>query len=173
MAYRFMQANKSRYTIREMAGLFGVSRGAYYKWARAGVSGRRKEADAELLCLIRQIVARHHRRYGSPRVRQELKNVYGKRVSLKKVARLMRENGLNARLRKKYIPTTDSKHSFAVCANILNREFTAARGGQKWVSDITYLRIHGGWVYLTVVLDLYDRKMIGWALSHGLETTET
>ena len=109
-AYRFMQANRGRYTVTEMAGLFGVSRGAYYKWARGGVSQRRSTANAELVRLIREIVARHHRRYGSPRVRQELRQVYGKRVSLKRVARLMREHGLNARRRRKFIPTTDSQH---------------------------------------------------------------
>jgi transposase InsO family protein len=169
MAYRFMQSNKKRYSITEMAGLFGVSRSAYYKWARLGVSSRRKETDAALLRLIREIVLKHHRRYGSPRVRQELRNVYGKRVSLKKIARLMRENGLNARRRRRYIPTTDSKHSLPVAENILNRQFHAERGGQKWVSDITYLRTLGGWVYLTIVLDLFDRKVIGWALSSSLD----
>jgi transposase InsO family protein len=174
MAYQFMRANRKRYTIKEMSGLFGVSRSAYYRWERYGVSERRKTADAQLVNLIRQIVAMHHRRYGSPRVRKELREVYGKRVSLKKVARLMRENGLNARRRRKYIPTTDSKHNFAVCENILNREFAAEKGAQKWVSDITYLRTSGGsWVYLTVVLDLYDRKVIGWALSSGLQADST
>ena len=173
MAYRFMKANQNRYTIREMAGLLGVSRSAYYQWARNGVSQRRGIVDAELLRLIRQIVTRHHRRYGSPRVRQELRDVYGKRVSLKKVARLMREHQLNARRRRKFIPTTDSKHSLKVCENILNREFHAEKGGQKWVSDITYLRTSGGWVYLTVVLDLYDRKVLGWALSTGLDAAFT
>ena len=173
MAYRFMQINRLRYTIREMAGLLGVSRSAYYRWSRHGISQRREIADVELLRLIREIVARHHRRYGSPRVRQELRLVYGKRVSLKKVARLMRENGLNARGRRKYIPTTDSRHNLKVCENILNREFYAAKGGQKWVSDITYLRTAGGWIYLTVVLDLFDRKILGWALSTGLDAANT
>jgi len=168
-----MKAHQNRYAIKEMAGLFGVSRSAYYQWARNGVSQRRSIADAELIRLIRKIVIRHHRRYGSPRVRRDLRDVYGKRVSLKKVARLMRENGLNARRKRRYIPTTDSNHALAVCENILNREFHAERGGQKWVSDITYLRTQGGWVYLTVVLDLYDRKVLGWALSAGLDTAAT
>jgi len=168
-----MKANRNRYTIREMAGLFGVSPGAYYQWARNGVSQRRKTADAELVRLIREIAVRHRGRYGSPRIRRELRDAYGKRVSLKKVARLMRENGLNARRRRTFIRTTDSKHGFAVCENILNREFHAEKGGQKWVSDITYLRTVNGWVYLSVVLDLYDRKVIGWAISAGMESSET
>jgi len=168
-----MKTNQSRYAIKEMAGLFGVSRSAYYQWARTGVSERRKINDLELIRLIREIAERHHLRYGSPRVRLELRNVYEKRVSLKKVARLMRENGLNARRRRKHIWTTDSRHAFPVCGNILNREFYAERGGQKWVSDITYLRTFNGWVYLTIVLDLFDRKIIGWALSICLDAAVT
>ena len=173
MAYQFMKANKGRYTIREMAKLFGVSISAYYRWARNGVSQRRRTADEELIRLIREIQAKHHGRYGSPRIRRELRDTYGKRVSLKKVARLMRENGLNARRKRKFIRTTDSKHALPVCENILSREFYAENSGTKWVSDITYLWTSGGWVYLTIVLDLYDRKVIGWALSSGMETSET
>jgi len=172
MAYRFMQEHKNRYTIKEMAGLLGVSCGAYYKWARNGTSQRRQQADAELVRLIREIVEKHCRRYGSPRVRKELIKL-GIRVSLKKVARLMRENGLNARRKRKYIRTTDSRHSFPVCENILNRDFHAEKPGKKWVSDITYLRTIEGWLYLTAVVDLCDRKVIGWSFSEGMEAEET
>jgi transposase InsO family protein len=94
-------------------------------------------------------------------------------VSQKKVAALMRENGLHARQRRKFIPTTTSHHGLPVCENLMNRQFHAEQGGEKWVSDITYLRTVGGWVYLTVVLDLYDRKVIGWALSADMETAHT
>jgi transposase InsO family protein len=173
MAYRYIKANQGRYTIKEMVGLLGVSRSAYYKWIRFGISSQKKDADAELLKLIRQIVEKHYRRYGSPRVHRELRNKYGIRVSKKKIARLMRENGLNARKRRKFIKTTDSRHSFPVCENILNRDFYAEKAGQKWVSDITYLRTKNGWVYLTAVLDLWDRKIIGWALSEGMDTAQT
>jgi len=135
-----MKANQNRYAIKEMAMLFGVSRSAYYRWARNGASQRRKAEDAELARRILEIAAKHHRRYGSPRVRRELRDVYGKRASLKKVARLMRENGLNARKSRKHIRTTNSNHTFAVFENILSREFYAESGSIKWVSDITYLR---------------------------------
>ncbi|MDR0628474.1 MAG: IS3 family transposase, partial [Treponema sp.] len=95
-------------------------------------------------------------RYGSPRVREPLRRDYGKRVCRKKVAvaaslPLMREHGLNVRGRRKFIPRTTSNHGFPVGENLLNRRFHAEAGGQKWVSDITYLRTSGGWVYLTVV----------------------
>jgi hypothetical protein len=84
--YRFMKANQGWYTVRKMAGVFGVSSNAYYRWAKHGVSGRRKDADAELVRLIREIMIQHHFRYGSPRVREVLHRDYGRRVSRKKVA---------------------------------------------------------------------------------------
>jgi len=168
-----MQGNKSRYAIKEMAGLFGVSRGAYYKWVKAGCPNRDENPDAGIIELIREIAIKHQRRYGILRVRKELWEKHGINISRKKAARLMRENGLNARRKRKYIPTTDSKHLLPVCENILNRAFKAEKPGEKWVSDITYLRSSDGWIYLTVVIDLFDRKVIGWALSDNLETCNT
>jgi transposase InsO family protein len=106
-------------------------------------------------------------------VREELRREYGKRVSRKKVAALMRRNGLNARGRRKFVPTTDSNHGFPVCDNVLNREFHAERPGEKRVPDIAYLRTRGGRVYLTVALGLYDRKVIGRALGADMETVHT
>jgi transposase InsO family protein len=156
-----------------MTGLFGVSRGAYYKWLKKGCPSRDKNLDTELIDLIREIVNKHHRRYGILRVRKELWIKHGINISRKKVAKLMGENDLNARRRRKYIPTTDSKHSLPVCENILNRNFFAEKPGQKWVSDITYLRTINGWIYFTTVLDLFDRKVIGWALSNELDTLNT
>jgi transposase InsO family protein len=90
--------------------------------------GHGRPRDAELLRLIREIAARHHRRYGSPRVRAELRLMYGKRVSLKKAARLMREHNLNARLRRSFTRTTNSCHGLPVCENLLNCEFSAILG---------------------------------------------
>jgi transposase InsO family protein len=127
----------------------GDSSSAYYKWVKKGVSGVRKGGDEEPVDLIRRIQEQHHYRYGSPRVREVLRRDYDRRVSLKKVARMMRENGLNARGRRKFIRTTNSNHGFAVCDNVLNREFQAGRCGEKWASDITYLHTLAGWVYLT------------------------
>ena len=168
-----MKENRGQYGITEMAGLFGISRSAYYKWLKSGCPTGDKNPDRWLVDLIREIVDKHRRRYGILRVRKELWLKHGVSVSRKKVAKLMREHGLNARRRGKFIPTTDSKHSLPVCENILNREFFASKPGQKWVSDITYIRTLNGWIYLTVVLDLFDRKVIGWALSDNLETRNT
>ena len=173
MVYHFIQENKNEFTVKEMTEFLGVSREAYYQWEKRGFSDRREKTDADHLFLIREIVKNHYQRYGIIRVRKELFNKYGKRVSRKKVAQLMRENGLNARQKKKYVKTTDSKHNLPVCENILNQEFYAEKPGQKWVSDITYLRTIVGWLYLTVVIDLFDRKVIGWALSDNMETVNT
>jgi transposase InsO family protein len=85
----------------------------------------------------------------------------------------MREQGLNARRKRRFIPAASSNRGLEVCENLLNREFQAAAAGTKRVSDITYLRTRDGWVYLTVVLDLYGRKVIGWALGAGMETAHT
>jgi len=168
-----MKENHGRYTVKEMAGLFGVSRSAYYKWLKSGLTKPQDEPDAEITRLIREIVLNHNYRYGNPRVKRELLKKHGIRVSRKKIARLLRKHGLNARRMRKYTATTDSKHSYPVCENILNRDFSAAKPGQKWVSDITYLRELNGWVYLTVVIDLFDRKVIGWSLSGNLEAVNT
>jgi transposase InsO family protein len=168
-----MKTNHGRYTIKMMAGLFGISRSAYYKWLKSGFSKTQDDPDAELIRLIKEIVIRHKFRYGNPRIKEELLNKYGICVSRKKIARILREQGLNARRIRKYTRTTDSRHSYPVYENILNRDFLAAKPGQKWVSDITYLREINGWVYLTVVIDLFDRKVIGWALSDNLEAVNT
>jgi transposase InsO family protein len=119
------------------------------------------ESYAELLRLIRELVVRHYRRYGSPRVRAELRLRYDKRVSLKKAARLTQEHHLHARVRRSFVGTTNSKHGLSVCENLLNREFSTCWSGQKWVSDSTCLRTTDGWVYLTVVMDRYDRPQHG------------
>jgi len=173
-----MNANKNRFTIKKMAELFGISRSAYYKWLKSGVTDSQNYPDAELIRLIKEIVLRHNYRYGNPRVKKELFKKHGLCVSRKKIAGLLRKHGLNARRMRKYTTTTDSSnrrfaHSYPVCENILNRNFFAAKPGQKWVSDITYLRTLNDWVYLTVVIDLYDRKVIGWSLSDNLETVNT
>jgi transposase InsO family protein len=150
-----------------------VSRSAYYRWAKQGISGRREQADAELVEKLRAIQQEHHGRYGTPRIQAELRMRYGLWVSRKRIAKLLKKHGLNAKRRRKFIPTTNSNHGLPVCENILNRDFHAASPGEKWVSDITYLRTAGGWRYLTVVLDLFDRKVIGWAFSEDMTAEHT
>jgi len=157
-----MHENKERYKVMKMAKILGVSRSGYYAWADRGSSTHEKK-DRELSELIAKIFREHHGRYGSPRIWAELKD-QGLRVSRKRVERIMRESKLQARKRKRHIVTTDSNHLYEVAENILNREFHAPYPGAKWVSDITYLRSNEGWLYLATILDLYDRKVIGWSM---------
>jgi len=117
--------------------------------------------------LILQIFEEHHGRYGSPRAWVELQSLKW-RVSRKRVERLMKGQGLRARRRRKWAKTTDSQHRLAYADNILGRNFHATNPGEKWVSDITYLRTSSGWLYLTVILDLWDRKVIGWSMGSDL-----
>jgi transposase InsO family protein len=145
-----MSEHRDEHAIREMAEALGVSSSAYCQRAKKEASGVRKGGDEELEDLIRRIQEQHRYRQGSPRARGTLRRDYGKRASRKKAARLTREKGLNARGRRKFIPTTRSNHGLEVCENLLNREFQAQMGGEKRVSDITYLRTLAGWVYLTV-----------------------
>ena len=161
-----MKQHKKRYSVTKMARVFGVSRSGYYAFEGRKTS-RHKEADLELSGEIQQLFEKHLGRYGSPRVWEELKSC-GWRVSRKRIERLMKARGLKARRWRKRVKTTDSSHKLAVAENILNRDFHAAYPGEKWVSDITYLRTDSGWLYLTMILDLWDRKVIGWSLSEEL-----
>jgi transposase InsO family protein len=149
-----------------MARVLGVSRSGYYVWEKRKPSLREKK-DRMLSLLIKRIFSEHHGRYGSPRVWAELASL-GWRVSRKRVQRRMREQILRARRRRRRVYTTDSRHLFAFSANTLSRNFHASNPGEKWVSDITYLRTKNGWLYLAVILDLWDRRVIGWSMGNGL-----
>ena len=161
-----MKQHKERYGVSKTARVLGVSRSGYYAW-KGRKTCRRKEEDQKLSELIGLIFREHRGRYGSPRVWEELKSL-GYAVSRKRVERLMREQKMSARGRHKRVVTTDSRHGYEAAGNILNRDFHAQRPGEKWVSDISYLMTSGGWLYLTVIIDLFDRKIIGWSMTEDL-----
>ena len=167
-----MKNRRNEYTVTGMAALLGVSRSAYYRWMKQGFSTRQEEADAFLLGILREIRKRH-KYYGTLRMKAELLGAHGLRVNRKRIARLMREHGLNVKKKRHFVVTTDSAHGLEVCGNILGRDFQAERPGQKWVSDITYLPTWDGWRYLTTVIDVYDRKVIGWSCGETMDTAET
>jgi transposase InsO family protein len=161
-----MKEHKEQFAIAKMAKVLGVSRSGYYAW-EAGKPSRHAEEErvlSEIICLL---FAEHHGRYGSPRIWYELQS-RGWRVSRKSIARLMREKKLVARKPRNWVKTTDSNHNLPVAANLLCRNFQAAFPGEKWVSDITYLGTNSGWLYLTAVIDLWDRKVIGWSMAEDL-----
>jgi len=155
-----------------MCKVFKVSRSSYYRWYTSGPTNRAME-DARFRHLISKIFEESKGTYGSPKITARLRNKYGYVISQRRVSRLMSELGLISKRSKKYKNTTDSNHSHPISPNLLNQNFSVARPGEVWVSDITYIRTLEGWLYLTIVLDLYDKKIIGWSLSDNLETKST
>ena len=152
-----------------MARLLAVSCSGYYRWLQRP-NGPKHDEDARFQALIRDIVQHSGEIYGSPRICEEMRFM-GHRVNVKRVARLMHEMGLNARLPKQSGITTTVRNDEEVASeNIMNRDFTAKKPNEKWVSNITYIRTKAGWLYLTVVLDLFSRKAVGWDLSTELAT---
>jgi putative transposase len=155
-----------------MCKVLSVSSSSYYYWLPHPV-GLRALKSQELLVQIHRVYQKSKCRYGSPRITMELKQA-GIPVSRQRVARAMNRANLKRMVRKKYkVQTTDSRHAYAVFDNYLARDFTAERLAQKWVSDLTYIKTGEGWLYLTTVIDLADRKVIGWALSETLKAADT
>jgi putative transposase len=165
--YSFIRAEKANFPVRTLCKALGVSHGAYYEW-EANVESERRRRDAELLADIRTIFDEGRGCYGAPRIHDALTK-RGVQVSRKRVARLLRENGLRARAARKFKATTDSRHSLPVSPNLLARNFAATRPNTTWVSDITYLWTLEGWMYLCVIIDLYSRKVVGWALRSRMQ----
>ena len=156
------------FRVAKMCKVLEVSRSGYYAWEKRPKSVRRLENE-ELSILIREIHKKHRAVYGSRKVRKELERL-GKRVNHKQVERVMKKEGLRSRVAKKFKATTNSSHTLPVAENILNRDFTAEKAGQKMVSDITCLWTDEGWLYIAGVLDLYGHKVVG--LSMGERMTK-
>lgn len=155
-----------------MCQMLRVSSSGYYYWLQHPV-GLRVEREQQILVSIRKVYQQSNCRYGSPRITVDLRE-QGIAVSRPRVARLMRKHGIRSIIRSKYrVQTTDSNHGHALAENYLNREFATSRLAEKWVSDLTYIKTQEGWLYLTAVLDLGDRKVVGWALSETMEAEAT
>jgi transposase InsO family protein len=144
-----------------------VSVSGYYAWVKRPESERKRQ-NQQLLERIKQIHKQSRQTYGSPRVYVDLKK-QAIPCSLNRVARLMQVNEIAARRKRKFVFTTDSKHNLPVAENKLDQDFTASKPNQKWVTDITYIPTKEGWLYLAVVLDLYSRKVVGWAMDGNME----
>ena len=140
----------------------------YYAW-RKRIPGPRTKDDARLAVEIMAAHKRSRGTYGSPRVHAELR-ARGRRVGKKRVERLMRENDLQARRKRRFCHTTDSKHPNPIAPNILDRRFDPAAPNLVWVTDVTYVWTDEGWLYLAVLLDLFSRRVVGWAASATNDT---
>jgi putative transposase len=167
MRFVFIAAEKANYPVRLMCRVLEVSRAGFYAWLKRPAAAHSFE-DQRLAVEISAIYQAHRGRYGSPRVHVELRD-RGYRTGRKRVARLMREQRLRARHRRRYRTTTDSGHGLAVSRNLLARRFSAAAPNRAWVTDITYIWTPEGWLYLAVMLDLFSRRVVGFALSERID----
>ncbi len=163
MRFAFIEAEKAQYPIVVLCEVLSVTRSGFYAWL-ARPAAPKKLADAKLVVEIKAAMKRGRGVYGSPRVHRDLR-ARGFRVSRKRVERLMRENGLAARQKRRFVHSTDSRHAFPVAANVLDRKFDVQKPNQAWVGDVTYIPTAEGWLYLAVLLDLFSRRVVGWATS--------
>lgn len=166
MTYEHIQRWEGEFGVRKQCDVLEVSRSGYYEWRERGESARHSENRA-LGVAIKEAFEQSEQTYGSPRVHAELK-ARGLTVGRKRIARIMRKDGLVSVHRKKFRCTTDSNHQHPVAANVLEREFEATGPNQKWAGDITYIQTRAGWLYLAVVLDLFSRQIVGWSFSDSL-----
>ena len=167
MKYQFIENHRDQYPVTLMCRILEVVRSGYYEWRKQPLSAR-KMADLVLLMHIKDIFAQSRKTYGSYRIHVELAE-QGICCGRKRVARLMKEYDLEPKTVRPFkVVTTDSKHHLPVAPNRLNQEFTADRPDQIWLTDITYVPTAEGWLYLAVVLDLYSRRIVGWAMRDSL-----
>lgn len=171
MKYVFIRNHESLFSIEKMCKVLEIGSSGYFKWKSKPVSHRMRRKN-EIKQQITDIYFASKQRYGSPRITIEL-NSLGYKISRITVAKYMKELGLRSKLSKKFKVTTNSKHNYLVVENVLDRNFIVADPSKVWVSDITYIQTKEGFLYLTTIIDLYDRKIIGWSLSNGMSTEET
>lgn len=168
MRYAWIEAHRDSYHVTMMCELLGVSRSGLHA-ARVRPASKRAQRDAQLTEEIRRRQRKHRGRYGRRRMHRELNTHRGEAINEKRVGRLMREADLQSRKRRRYrVVTTDSKHAHPIAPNVLARDFAATAPNQKWVADLTYVPTAEGWLYLALILDLFSRKFVGWALSDSM-----
>lgn len=165
MKYAFIDAQGVAFPVSVMCSVLGVSTSGYYDW-RAEPETARERRDAALLPKVQAVFREHRGRYGSPRVAKVLSSVE-RPVSAKRVARIMRDNRLVSRPRKRFVATTNSAHSDPIAPNLLERNFTTGAPNRVWVTDVTAIWTHAGWLYLAAILDLFSRRVVGWATSES------
>jgi transposase InsO family protein len=161
--FSFVAAKEVAYPVVAMCRLLGVSPSGYYAWKKRPAP-ERASTDARLAIDIAGAHKRSHGIYGSRRVHRELRT-RGVRVGKKRVERLMRQNGLRGRQKRRWVHTTDSRHEHPIAPNLLERKFDAVAPNEAWVGDVTYIPTAEGWLFLAVLIDLFSRRVVGWATS--------
>jgi transposase InsO family protein len=166
--FAFIHAERAKLPVRRLCDALNVSASGYYAWARRPPS-RRAVADAKLVPVIKACHARSRGTYGSPRVHKDLQAL-GHHVSRKRVARLMHREGVSARTPRRYRATTESKHPLPVAPNVVARNFQTDGPNRVWVTDMTYVWTWEGWLFLAAIVDVFSRRVVGWAVADHLRT---
>src|SRR4051812_30958848 len=167
MRFRFIEDRRTDYPVKVMCRVLGVSPAGYYAW-RSRPESLRALANRALLEGIQRVHRDSHGRYGSPRIHVELK-AQGHHASRGRIERQMRHHGIRAiSAGPRRCRTTDSGHGFPIAPNLLGRNFSAAMRNQVWLADITFVWTDQGWLYLAAVMDLYSRRIVGWAMDDHL-----
>jgi putative transposase len=167
MRFRFIEDRRADYPVTILCDVLGVSAAGYYAW-RSRPESRRSAANRILVDDIKRVHRDTSGRYGSPRIHIELK-AQGRGASRGRIERLMRHHGIRAIMaRPRRVRTTDSRHNLPIAPNLLARNFTATAPNRIWLADITYVETEQGWLYLAAVMDLYSRRIVGWAMADHL-----
>jgi putative transposase len=161
--YAWIDTQRKVFPLPALVEALAVSASGYRAWKRGGRPNRTRLTDAQLLALIQTIHQELKGAYGSPRMLREIRE-RGFPAGKERVERLMRQNGIRARHKRRYKATTDSKHALPVAPNLLARNFTPSAPNQAWAADLTYVWTTEGWLYLAVVLDLFNREVVGWSI---------
>ena len=166
MRFALIDQAKEQFPVQRLCGVLGVSQSGYFAW-KDRPACRRQQDDLVLLAHARSAFALSNGTYGSPRMTRELQD-NGFAVGRRRTARLMRENDIKARQKRRFKRTTDSEHSWPVAPNIIDQDFAADRPNEKWGVDISYVWTREGWIYLAVVIDLFSRRVVGWSVGDRL-----
>lgn len=167
MRYQFIQQHQGQFSLAALCRVMQVARSGYYAWCKRPKSAR-EQANQELTEQIKIAFEASDRTYGSPRLYRDL-NAEGIACSQKRIARLMRLCHLKASSPRRFVATTDSAHALPVAQNILDRQFAVETPNARWTADITCLWTSEGWIYLAVILDLFSRRIVGWAMGTTLD----
>ena len=169
--YQFIKYHRLKFPVEKMCLILKVSRSSNYNWLKCGPS-KRWLANERIRFFIQKIFEDSYQSYGAPRIKKELEK-YGYFVSRKRISKLMKLLGLLVRRSYKFRVLTDSNNKYPVAPNLLNQDFKVDRANKVWVSDMTYIATKQGWMYLTVIIDLFNRKVVGWSFSKDLTTENT
>ena len=166
MRFQLIDAAKKDFPVQRLCKVLGVSESGYFAW-KGRPACRRQREDMVLLAHVRSAFALSNGTYGSPRMTHELRD-QGLQIGRRRTARLMRDNGLKARQKRRFKRTTDSEHAWPIAPNLIDQDFAATAPNQKWGADISYVWTREGWLYLAVVIDLFSRRVVGWSVDDRL-----